>query len=107
MFENHDIIIIYQTEEGVTQIERKRRLPSCSSVDYDPHSMESLTFFKIVQNKLHFTGMGIRLPNTRMGKPPKGLCHDVLDSRGLGDFVRSGFRKMPLFKPVPRVLSLS
>ncbi len=29
-----------------------------TSVDYDPHSKESLTFFKIVQNKLHFAAHG-------------------------------------------------
>ncbi len=29
-----------------------------TSVDYDPHSKESLAFFKIVQNKLHFAAHG-------------------------------------------------
>ena len=29
-----------------------------TSVDYDPHSEESLRFFKIVQNKLHFAAHG-------------------------------------------------
>ncbi len=29
-----------------------------TSVDYDPHSKESLVFFKIVQNKLHFAAHG-------------------------------------------------
>jgi hypothetical protein len=27
-------------------------------VDYDPHSEESIRFFKIVQNKLHFAAHG-------------------------------------------------
>lgn len=31
-----------------------------TSVDYDPHSDESVQFFKIVQNKLHFAAHGIR-----------------------------------------------
>ena len=29
-----------------------------TSVDYDPHSEESIRFFKIVQNKLHFAAHG-------------------------------------------------
>ena len=29
-----------------------------TSVDYDPHSDESVRFFKIVQNKLHFSAQG-------------------------------------------------
>lgn len=29
-----------------------------TSVDYDPHSDESIRFFKIVQNKLHFAAHG-------------------------------------------------
>ena len=29
-----------------------------TSVDYDPHSEDSIRFFKIVQNKLHFAAHG-------------------------------------------------
>ncbi len=29
-----------------------------TSVDYNPHSEESVTFFKIVQNKLHYAAHG-------------------------------------------------
>ena len=50
-----------------------------TSVDYDPHSNESIQFFKIVQNKLHFAAHGhtaaeVIYERADAGKPFMGLA---------------------------------
>ena len=79
-------VLIYQTDDGLTKmrlkgnsggnywkelLDRIRDIRSsekvlyrqvldlyATSVDYDPKSEESIKFFKIVQNKLHFAAHG-------------------------------------------------
>ncbi len=53
--ENQSQFIIYQTEAGKTKIEVQLQTDIyATSVDYDPTLETSITFFKTVQNKLHW-----------------------------------------------------
>ena len=50
----------------------------CTSLDYDPKALESIKFFKIVQNKLHYAAHGntaaeVIVQRANAGKPFMGL----------------------------------
>ena len=57
-----------------------------TSVDYNPHSEESVQFFRVVQNKLHFAAHGqtaaeVIMTRADAGKPFMGCCHSLEASR--------------------------
>ena len=61
-----------------------------TSVDYDPHSEESIRFFKIVQNKLHYAAHGhtaseVIYERADAGKPFMGLTSFLGDFPSLKD----------------------
>ena len=61
-----------------------------TSVDYDPHSEESILFFKIVQNKLHYAAHGhtaseVIYERADVGKPFMGLTSFSGDFPSLKD----------------------
>ena len=61
-----------------------------TSVDYDPHSEESILFFKIVQNKLHYAAHGhtaseVIYERADAGKPFMGLTSFSGDFPSLKD----------------------
>jgi len=52
-----------------------------TSVDYDPDSAESIAFFKMVQNKLHYAAHGHTAAEGRLLRRNSGLLSDIQSGR--------------------------
>ncbi len=70
-----------------------------TSVDYDPHSIESLTFFKIVQNKLHFAAHGHTAAEVIYERADAEQPFMGLTSFAGNSFILRGWNKEPNFVP--------